>query len=303
MESKTKILEALNALMKEVTFVPKEKVPQLKYETVSYDGLLDEVRAKALSHGLCMIPSDCQHTNCTPYERQGYEPGKTINMKCDSYVFTFTIWHTSGEFLIVKAPGVGVDEQDKGPGKALTYATKNAWLKALMLKTGDDPDLHQSEHHQKPQQPQSQPRPYQQPVQQRQPQQAANAVQQTPKPSGGTITSNPTTWPPDWQNLLNKALEGAKDAHAIQNDPQFNIIHLLTRAKEAIMSKNPPAMILDETLRRIAGFTLNTALKTTHGEFVVRDVLENWQLFESYMMGPNDKTDKMKADLEAWVPF
>jgi hypothetical protein len=248
-----------------------------------------------------MIPSDCHHTNCTPYERQGFEPGKTINMKCDSYVFTFTIWHApSGEFLIVKAPGIGVDEQDKGPGKALTYATKNAWLKALMLKTGDDPDLTASEQHQKPQSGQSQQKPYQQPQQQPRPQQAANAVTQ---PSGGKLTTAPSTWPPDWQSLLNKAVAAAKDVQAINDTQDFNIITLITKAKEYIMGRNPPDIILNEILRRIAGFTMNSAMSTVHAKDTVDALLGNWPLFEGYLGGPNEKTNEAKKTLEDWVPF
>jgi hypothetical protein len=248
-----------------------------------------------------MIPSDCHHTNCTPYERvDKYEAGKTVNMKCDSYVFTFTIWHTSGEFLIVKAPGVGVDEQDKGPGKALTYATKNAWLKALMLKSGDDPDTHPPEQHQKHQNQQAQQRQYPQlPPQQTSQQPSSNAQ----KPSGGTLTSSPSTWPPDWQNLLEKAVASAKDVHAIDKEPEFKIITLLTKAKEQIMSRNPPAVILDEVMRRIAGFTMNSAIKTTHAEVMVKDILENWLLFEKYLGGASEKTAATKKLLEDWVPF
>jgi hypothetical protein len=36
--------------------------------------------------------------------------------------------------------GYGVDPQDKGPGKAISYGVKYALLKVLGLETGDDPD-------------------------------------------------------------------------------------------------------------------------------------------------------------------
>jgi hypothetical protein len=43
----------------------------------------------------------------------------------------------------VETFGYGVDSQDKGPGKAMSYAVKYALLKALGLETGDDPDMDQ----------------------------------------------------------------------------------------------------------------------------------------------------------------
>ena len=47
------------------------------------------------------------------------------------------------DFLAVETCGYGVDDQDKGPGKAMSYAVKYALLKCLGLETGDDPDIEQ----------------------------------------------------------------------------------------------------------------------------------------------------------------
>jgi hypothetical protein len=42
--------------------------------------------------------------------------------------------------MVVESAGFGIDDQDKGPGKAISYAVKYAYLKALCLESGDDPD-------------------------------------------------------------------------------------------------------------------------------------------------------------------
>lgn len=44
------------------------------------------------------------------------------------------------EFIDVISIGDGIDSQDKGPGKAMTYADKYALMKAYKIITGDDPD-------------------------------------------------------------------------------------------------------------------------------------------------------------------
>ncbi len=50
------------------------------------------------------------------------------------------------DFIDVPGLGYGVDDQDKGPGKATSYAVKYCLLKALGLETGDDPDLDDQPH-------------------------------------------------------------------------------------------------------------------------------------------------------------
>ena len=46
----------------------------------------------------------------------------------------------SGEYIDVVSCGVGADTQDKGSGKAMTYAFKYMWLRTFALPTGEDPD-------------------------------------------------------------------------------------------------------------------------------------------------------------------
>lgn len=48
------------------------------------------------------------------------------------------------EYVDVITYGDGVDSQDKGPGKAMTYADKYALLKGYKIRTGDDPDVEAS---------------------------------------------------------------------------------------------------------------------------------------------------------------
>lgn len=55
------------------------------------------------------------------------------------------------DYIDVPACGYGIDSQDKGPGKAISYAVKYALLKALGLETGDDPEKDQNVQHEKAQ--------------------------------------------------------------------------------------------------------------------------------------------------------
>jgi len=46
----------------------------------------------------------------------------------------------SGEYEILASSGEGSDTQDKGVGKAMTYAYKYMLLRTFMIPTGEDPD-------------------------------------------------------------------------------------------------------------------------------------------------------------------
>ena len=44
------------------------------------------------------------------------------------------------DFIDIASCGDGADTQDKGSGKAMTYAFKYMWLRTFALPTGEDPD-------------------------------------------------------------------------------------------------------------------------------------------------------------------
>lgn len=272
-ESKVEILKALNAMMQEVSFVPKEKNPNLKYEIVSYDGLLDEVRHLAVKHGLVMIAENCQQINCTPYEvqRTGYDgEAKLVHINCDSYVFKFRMWHTSGEYLDCMTPAIGVDEADKGPGKAMTYARKYAWMTFLMLKSGEDPDHTPSSNYQKSTPQQSRP-------------QQQSTTQPAKKPGPVELTHDRKTWPKQWQDVFQYLYDNAVKAELVENDDDFNWITNVTKVKEELMAKEPPVIILDETLSWYTVALVGAALKTRHKAKTVVSVLKNRDVFVSYV--------------------
>jgi hypothetical protein len=52
----------------------------------------------------------------------------------------YILLHTSGEFIEIAGYGQWVDTQDKGAGKATTYALKNTLLNMFLIPTGLDTD-------------------------------------------------------------------------------------------------------------------------------------------------------------------
>lgn len=118
----------------------------------SYKGVSDkDVRLKVGSamreNGLCIIPTSVTPTIKTDrWEEESTWNGK-VQIKTKQSTFTtvetkYLLLHTSGESLELAGYGHGVDSQDKGAGKATTYALKNTLLATFLVPTGniDDTD-------------------------------------------------------------------------------------------------------------------------------------------------------------------
>lgn len=91
-----------------------------------------------------------------PFSRDVIESGILTNVRSDgkevkqqyiriSTVYRFVNTDKPEEYIDITTYGDGVDSQDKGPGKSMTYADKYALLKAYKIQTGDDPDQNASE--------------------------------------------------------------------------------------------------------------------------------------------------------------
>lgn len=145
------LAKAVIQVMKEVRGM--EKNSKVGAGNSSYNGTKDqdvkEVFNEALSkNGLCMIPTGIEEE--TKIER--WEEETNYGKKQKQSVFTkvktkYLLLHDSGESVEVAGYGHGVDAQDKGAGKATTYAMKNALLYTFLTPVGkiDDADTTHSQ--------------------------------------------------------------------------------------------------------------------------------------------------------------
>lgn len=146
METKSNLAKAIIAVMQEVKGIDKNM--SVGTGNNSYKGVADQDVKKTIGdamakHGLCILPI-------------GVEPKVEVNRWETQYngqpqqkqsIFTevttrYLLIHTSGESQEITGYGHGVDSQDKGAGKATTYALKYALLYLFMVPTGkiDDAD-------------------------------------------------------------------------------------------------------------------------------------------------------------------
>lgn len=141
------ISKAIIAVMKEVKNIEKGMsvgTGKSSYKAISDSMVRGEVKDAMTKNGLCILPISVQAT--TKVDR--WEEADSYNngaIKTKQSVFTEThtkylLLHESGESLELAGYGHGVDSQDKGAGKATTYALKNAILDTFLIIKGDDVD-------------------------------------------------------------------------------------------------------------------------------------------------------------------
>jgi hypothetical protein len=128
------ILQRLNAVMQEVDYIQREQKQGMRYKIVSHDKVTGLVRPALVKHGVVYWPSSFDVK----------QSGNRTELCCQ---VVFANMDDKNDYIVVDTLGYGIDDQDKGPGKAISYAVKYALLKALGLETGDDPDLEQDVEH------------------------------------------------------------------------------------------------------------------------------------------------------------
>ena len=128
MEKPRNIFQRLNAVMKDVSFVSKgDKTVNGQYTFVSHDAVTAAVRKPMVEHGVVYFPTNLAYV----------VNGNRVEVSID---LRFVNIDEPLDYVDIPTLGFGIDPQDKGPGKALSYAVKYGLLKALGLETGDDPE-------------------------------------------------------------------------------------------------------------------------------------------------------------------
>lgn len=151
------LAKAIIAVMKTVKGI--EKGMTVGAGQSSYKGVSDKdvknIIGKAMeANGLCVLPIEVAPVlRVDRWEEtvfDNYQKKEVIKQK--QQVFTevttkYLLLHESGESQVISGYGHGVDAQDKGAGKATTYALKNAMLYTFFVPTGeiDDTDVTHSD--------------------------------------------------------------------------------------------------------------------------------------------------------------
>ena len=124
------LFEKMAAVMRDVQYLAKDdhvEFKTTKYKAISEEKVTGTMRKALLYHGLVVFPV-----------RQTRERVGTIT----SVDVTYRLQNIEdpNDYIEIVSSGDGADTQDKGAGKAMTYAFKYMFLRTFAIPTGEDPD-------------------------------------------------------------------------------------------------------------------------------------------------------------------
>ena len=143
------VYEKILSVMASVEYLKKDGFVETGkgkgYKALTDEKVLSAIRPALVKAGLIMLPVKME-TRRTDEQVKGYDGNIKINRITDVDV-TYRIINASDptDFVEVVSSGTGVDTQDKGIGKAMTYAKKYAILNSLLIPSGEDTDQISSE--------------------------------------------------------------------------------------------------------------------------------------------------------------
>jgi len=134
----------LLAVMGEVGYIQKQGKTQSgpSFTYMKHDDVVAALRPALIKHGVAFMSGidetsvGCEQVGMTKSGAARYKTTLVLRL-------TFVNIDNPEEAYSVSFPGEGVDTDDKGSGKALSYALKNGLLKMFLIEAGDEADVEQ----------------------------------------------------------------------------------------------------------------------------------------------------------------
>lgn len=124
------IYQKMAEVMKDVQYLAKDdrvKFKETNYKAISEEKVTRTMREALLKHGLVVFPVE--------QERSRVGTITSVDVK-----YRIQNIDDPDDYITVVSSGDGADTQDKGAGKAMTYAYKYMFLRTFAVPTGEDPD-------------------------------------------------------------------------------------------------------------------------------------------------------------------
>ena len=128
------IFQRLNDAKKQIKYVQKDKKVE-SYMAVTHDAVTAATLQILIDNGIIVCPSE-QSNDVVQHGQTS--KGTPIIRFAGKFDVSFINIDNPEDRLVMAVTAHALDHGDKAPGKALSYATKYAILKALQLETGED---------------------------------------------------------------------------------------------------------------------------------------------------------------------
>ena len=136
--SELNLMQRINEIRKGIDYIQKDKVVQgANYKAVTHDAVTAMVRDHMVKHGVVCYPSLVASLMNPPLMNVDGTQSKQMRYEA-TYDFVFANVDKPEETLTIRIEAHAMDNADKAPGKALSYAKKYAILKLFEIETGED---------------------------------------------------------------------------------------------------------------------------------------------------------------------
>lgn len=138
------IYQRLSAAMTDVGYLQKDKDVAGQYKSVSFAAFASAFRTAFVKHGILAIPIRQENSirHLPKFDVRKNNDG-SIWKEADAFRSEIKLTtrlqniDDKDDYVDVESFGAGIDNQDKDPGKAFTYALKHVLMKLLLIETGE----------------------------------------------------------------------------------------------------------------------------------------------------------------------
>jgi hypothetical protein len=134
------LYQRINEVRKAIDYIKKDKAVSTgggSYNAVTHDQVTALVRDHMVAHGIVSYPVLVDSLMNTPQVNVDGSQAKQMRYEA-TYDFHFVNVDAPEDRLTIRIQSHAMDNADKAPGKALSYAKKYAVLKLFEIETGDD---------------------------------------------------------------------------------------------------------------------------------------------------------------------
>lgn len=148
---KLNIFQKISKVMEEIKYLQKDDkvVTNSKsgtgYKAISEEKVTLEVRKSLIKNGIVIIPVDQKHKREDETLKDQYGNEKVNRLTTVDTIYRIQNIEDKEDYVEAVSSGTGVDTQDKGIGKAMTYSYKYLLLRTFAIPTGEDTDKISSE--------------------------------------------------------------------------------------------------------------------------------------------------------------
>ena len=147
--NKMNLYQRINEVRKSINYVQKDKTVSTGsgggYKAVTHDQVTGMVREHMVKHGIISYPVFVESLSNPKEVNSAMEIAKQFRYEA-TYDIVFVNADEPSDFLTIRIQAHAMDNADKAPGKALSYAKKYAILKLFEIETGEsDESSYQNE--------------------------------------------------------------------------------------------------------------------------------------------------------------